>query len=127
MSRKGLPRYTYVQCCHVDCKREGSFQYDTQRDMLRIHREQGGRWQCDEHSGLGHRLLPTRMEIVTRLENKRSKDHPGLDHLFWGGSNGYAHGPGFEARSKDWPAGTVLEVTARVIVAPETDDGKGPP
>lgn len=109
-----LPKYTYVQCAHPDCKREGHFQYDNQKDAARIHKEQSGRWKCDDHWRMHERLTPETPERTTRLVS-RKVERCG-DALFWNGSNGLAHGPGFEARAEDWPEGTTLEVTARVIL-----------
>lgn len=109
-----------LPCTYPGCRAFSHHEASTRDEEFRIRQGTGKRWKCDEHFGLECRLLPGRVEIVTRLENKRSSSYPTLANLFWGGSNGYAHGPGFEARSKDWPEGTVLEVTARIIV-PKTE------
>lgn len=125
MRRAAIPKMTYVTCAHPECKAEGRFQYDNQKDAVRIRREQSGRWRCDEHFNMAARLLPSCPERVTRLVAGPSSRYPNLDALFWGDGSGYVSGPGFEARTKDWPAGAILEVTARVILpAPCSTEGQ---
>jgi len=62
-------------------------------------------------------LSSEKLEMVTVLESRRIE---GLSDLFWcAGSkhgSGFAHGDGYKAWANDFPEGTKLEVTARVIL-----------
>lgn len=122
MRRRGLPKITLVSCAVTGCPQEGRFEYDNQRDAARIHREQSGRWKCDRHRYVDIELRPDRPTSIQRLVAMK---HPGCGAaLFWypegkRQGSGFAHGPGFVAKTEHWPEGAVLEVTARVIMPTE--------
>ncbi len=108
-----------LPCTFPGCRTFSHHEATSRAESVRIHQTTGKWWKCDEHRALEERLLPTRIEIVTRLTSRPSEGCG--DALFWkqdGKLNGfgYAHGDGYHARTQDFPAGTILEVTARVIL-----------
>jgi hypothetical protein len=73
-----------------------------------------GRWFCVRHSKPNEVLSLENRETCAELI---SEERP-YGRYF--GNFGFVHGPGFKAFAKDFPAGTKIIVTARLVL-PEED------
>lgn len=106
-----------VVCSHPDCHEKGRYGFDTKKEAREWSMRKRENWTCTRHSLPDEVLSIRRIEITTVLESKHIE---GLSELFWIGSgksgNGFAHGTGYRAWAKDFPEGTKLEVTARIIL-----------
>jgi hypothetical protein len=97
-------------CQHPECPEWRNYHYDNRRDADKsaAHRAQ---WKCLRHTGFT-------LSIAEPVQTFRSVSGVGKEtggHLFWSGS-GLVLGPGFKAFADDFPPGTVIEVTARIIL-----------
>ena len=116
-----MTKLTSVTCTHPGCTRQGRFEYSNAEELRRIHTELGSRWKCDRHFDLGRRLSPDRLQSTHRMTACPSFRNPEAADRYWysEGSDmgsGFVYGPGFTAHTEDFPAGTVIEVTARIIL-----------
>ncbi len=116
MSRR--PYIVRVKCGHADCTEFARYGADTRADELRLHQRYGnGQYRCTRHSQPNEVLSATAPRTVTVLTLIRRFTGSGADiGLFWNGSNGFAHGPGFKAFGEDFPEGTRLIVTAEIVL-----------
>lgn len=105
-------KYTLNKPCeHEGCTEVGHWSFDTRQEYIngeRSHRN----YKCLRHSNADEVLSvdKTQTEVVMVLK----KSGVCKDGLYWDGSSGFAHGPGFMAWAKDFPEGTKLIVTARI-------------
>ena len=123
------PYLSRFQCGHDDgCREFQTYESDTRADQAALYGRYGnGKWRCIRHSQPDSVLGLTNLRRVYEIA---SDERP--HGVFWGHS-GFVSGPGFRAFAKDFPAGTVLRVTAEVIppTSAEPDDraervGEGP-
>lgn len=119
-----MAKYTLVTCTHPGCTRDGRFEYSNAADLRSIHTNQGSRWKCYDHYDLERRLSPEQPQRTYRMTARPSFRNPEAADRYWysEGSDmgsGLAYGPGFTARTEDFPPGTILEVTARIILPEE--------
>lgn len=140
-----MPRREYkltLPCTSgTGCRDSLTYRYDTQReyaDSARHYRDHP--WKCSRHANPAGWLRPgneeatgimtaVRVPVRDRGPDGKFRDVPGkfLDGLFWhleGKSAGSSlcHGPGFFADARDFPEGTRLVVTARIITPEEAPD-----
>lgn len=119
---------TTIRCtASPSCSEHGRFEYSSRREYSEIHRQYAD-WKCVRHSRPETVLSaanPCRTTVIT-LRRPESVFRPGerCDFLSWSTGSGYLHGPGFQAFAEDFPEGTIVEVTARLIL-PATVEGKG--
>jgi hypothetical protein len=117
-------RGTYSEkCADPSCSEWTRRENQTAREARRFPRSP---WKCLRHSYPQEYLTPENPVRVTTLRSSQlplSSDSSRMipDALFWvaPGSttgSGHAHGPGFMADTKDFPEGTVLEITVRAIL-----------
>jgi len=112
-----------VKCGYEGCKENSFYTADTRAYENELYRKYGnGLWRCCRH---------TRPEIVLSAEKPKRVTEMVLTEkfsdakygpvrsigLYWDGS-GFKHGPGFQAYAGDFPKGTILRVTAEVILPP---------
>lgn len=98
------------RCCHPGCNETGFSIADTRAEEFNLLSRQ---WKCCRHSGGVAVLSP---------QNRSSVYESMLETKSYGkffGSGGFVHGPGFKVFAEDFPDGTVLRVTAEIIL-PET-------
>lgn len=102
-------------CHHPGCNESTVYSYDSKKEAREGYKWRE-RWMCVRHSKPDDVLSESNMERTTTLEAKPVMTCRGdkVLGLFWNGSNGFAHGPGFKAFAKDFPEGTKLIVTARI-------------
>lgn len=77
-------------------------------------------WYCVRHTNADEVLSPKSTERRFMAVATPSEI---ADGLFWGGRSGFIYGPGFKAYAKDFPAGTIIEVTAKIIL-PHKPEGQ---
>lgn len=114
--------YLTVRFKEDGCKESSHYEYDNKKDYQdAILRHKN--YKCLRHSDNGkNRLMSidsTKKEKI--LINTKSETN---NYLFWANEDGkldsgYQHGPGFRLWSKDFPEGTILKVTAEVILPNE--------
>jgi hypothetical protein len=46
----------------------------------------------------------------------KSKNYPELKELFWNTGSGFIYGSGYKAFADDFPEGTILRITAEIIL-----------
>lgn len=103
-----------VHCGQPECEETGFFAYDSAKELRQSYIS-NRQWMCVRHSSPDEVLSVDRPTISTELTSVQ-KSHG----LYWGDSSGFMHGPGFKAFAKDFPPGTILRVTAEVILSKET-------
>jgi hypothetical protein len=112
-----MRRYSlHAKCGHEGCREFATYEADTRADYIRQERTYGGgRWLCVRHSNPDEVLSGENAKRVTEIVSRQEP------HGRYFGHSGFVHGPGFRAWAADFPAGTVLRVTAEIIL-PEVDD-----
>jgi hypothetical protein len=71
----------------------------------------GDRWRCVRHVRDENDVLsPDRLILQSETVNRQEP----YGRFF--GNSGFFHGPGFKAFAEDFPAGTIIRVTAEVIL-----------
>lgn len=114
MSRR--QRSIRAKCGHEGCQEWGLYTADTIADARQLSVKYGnGQWRCTRHSRPDEMLstdqpIKTHDMIVTRMPHG----------MYWGErGSGFQFGPGFMAFARDFPEGTVLRVTAEIILPEE--------
>lgn len=97
-------------CAHPGCPEVANYESHTRSEQAETQRRYYGKWRCVRHSQPQEVLGPGNLLIVHE-ETSRQEPHG----RYWGHS-GFQYGPGFKAFAKDFPAGTVLRVTAEIIL-----------
>lgn len=103
-----------VKCKHLGCKEWTRISYDTRRESREPKAiEFRSTWKCSRHSRLGDVLSreganSEKQKIVTVVQKGEGKC---FDGIF-----GIISGPGFKAFADDFPEGTKIFVTAKVIL-----------
>jgi hypothetical protein len=108
----GIMRAT---CGHEWCTEYARYEADNRAHYIDLQKRYGnGQWLCVRHS---------RPEDVLSAENPKTVEELRIfesrGDLYWGKDkawNGFSHGPGFKAFACDFPPGTVLRVTAEIIL-----------
>lgn len=133
-----MPRGDYrlfVTCTEPECRESTTFGYTLKADYREGYQRHHGKWKCVRHSSPGTVLAPGNEVLTAVLTAVRpvftdcNGNETPLSKMSWradgaGSSSGYVRGPGFQAFAGDWPEGTRLEVTARIL-PPEGGDGDG--
>lgn len=119
MSR--APRIVRFRCGHEGCEEFGRYEVDNRNHAIDLDRQYGnGKYRCIRHSQPNSVLSAENNRIVDELTIFQEKYGQ-----FWGKErafNGFAHGPGFKAFADDFPAGTILRVTAEIILPAAPDN-----
>ena len=116
-------RTARFQCSHPGCREFAYYTFQYKDEGVRIYADNGnGKYKCTRHNHPDTVLGFDRRKIVA--ESTSTENVPG--HLFWGHS-GFASGPGFCAWADDFPKGTVLRVTAEIVLPPDTDEAGAEP
>lgn len=110
MPRRGYDRRR--RCAHEGCREWSIVNYEYKRDYADAVRREKGQppWRCTRHAKPEEVLSEHNLERSTELISDQ------LDHgRFWG-SHGFIYGPGFKVWAKDFPPGTTLVITARIVL-----------
>lgn len=118
---KGDYRQT-IRCVATGCRETITYRHETRRDeAASIKSQQKSPWKCARHLQPDQVLGPER-EIITSVLTVTSRpDARSWESsliwaaLGWPFRSDSIHGPGFRAFASDWPAGTRLEITARIL------------
>lgn len=122
--RGGTARF---RCATEGCTEAAFYDYSSNADHARLHREQKARpWLCSRHRNPEQLLTPTNTSRTVVLTAERSKRFPDLTKLFWREQgdpdvgSGYTFGPGFKAHADDFPEGSrlVITITADLSTSP---------
>jgi hypothetical protein len=120
-----MPRGDYrqtIRCADQPCPEKITYHHLTRADEAASVRDQQARpWRCSRHSKPAEVLGPEQQAIttvmtVTPRPNAARWDSP----LIWAAPGRHfrsdkVSGPGFMAFAGDWPEGTRLEITARIL------------
>lgn len=99
-------------CGENGCKEFADFEAKSRRDYDDLYRRNGeGKWKCLRHQRPTEVISRENPVIIRDLVNE-VKSYGS----FWNGGNGFTHGPGFQAYADDFPEGTILRVTAELIL-----------
>lgn len=109
------PHILTVTCTFPGCTESGRYEYDTLKEYRKSTIDPRT-WRCVKHVQPEALLTPTNLVRTARLVAAPSSRYPTAPGLYWSTGSGFAHGPGFKADANDFPKGTVLEVTARIIL-----------
>lgn len=109
----GKEKTATLRCVEPGCGEYGHFSYRTREDYNNLSRTYREGWRCTRHRSPDKVLTPDNPERTRELV---AMPIEGIAGLFWDGLNGFSHGPGFLAWAKDFPEGTRLIVTARIIL-----------
>ena len=114
-----MKRTVRFRCAHEGCEEYAHYEADNREDSIRLQTTYGnGKWLCTRHSRPNEVLSAENTETVHTMKVFQ-KDYG----RFWGvdqAISGFTYGPGFKAFAKDFPEGTVIEVTARIILPTHT-------
>lgn len=112
--------FSRFQCQHPGCTEFGLYSDSTRAEQAETQKRNYGKWRCVRH---------THEEEVLSAENRKRVSEQAVrqeDYGRYWGNSGFVYGPGFKAFAKDFPPGTILRVTAEVIlpvVEKESADG----
>lgn len=109
------------QCGHDGCNEIANYEASTRADQAdQWRRYANGKWRCTRHQHPQSVLTLENRTIVSDLTaDEVLHDGRPLDGLYWHGStlkSGFTHGPGFKAFASDFPKGSVLRVTAEIVL-----------
>lgn len=127
MARRGHTRTR--RCAEEGCREVSHVHYEYKRDWTdAVRREAGKPWKCSRHDDPDRVLSLTNLEVtyVSEPSVEKFSGYTGNSIGMYWGSSGYQWGPGFRAWAKDFPAGTQLVVTTRVVL-PEGYEPPAPP
>jgi hypothetical protein len=115
--------YIRKKCTEEGCNEEGIYSYKTQREY-REALKKNKPYICNRHTRpnevLSEGNLKTEVELkcvgksysTERCNFWQRAEHFGTDKL----DSGFQYGNGYKAWAKDFPEGTILKVTAEIIL-----------
>lgn len=108
-------------CKYPGCEEWGSYGYSTKKEYNEaVKRQTGINWKCIRHSDDRLLTLEKRSSTVTIIAGK-SKKYPKLSKLFWNDQSGFAYGNSWKAFADDFPEGTKIIETVKIILPGEED------
>jgi hypothetical protein len=109
-----------VQCGHEGCTKTTDIESRTRREQSEDFKRYGnGKWRCERHRRHEEVLSPTDRKRVTDWSV-----HEVPHGKYWQKQTGVVYGPGFRAFAADYPEGTIIRVTAEIILPEATTDGR---
>jgi hypothetical protein len=126
-----------IRCADSACRETADYRLSTVAEYNRVRADnRKSPWKCPVHEDPDAYLRPgneanARALTASRIPHRDPRTGepiPGeyLSGLYWledGASSGpgIASGPGFRALARDWPEGTRLEITARILPPEESE------
>lgn len=109
MSR--APKISRFPCGHDGCPEAGRYEYANLAEARRLQSDYGGgKWRCVRHTKPDEVLSVTNLRRTYEITSRQETYGRFFGH--WG----FTSGPGFKVFAKDFPPGTVLRVTAEIIM-----------
>lgn len=100
------------RCGHEGCGEVALFEVMDRAHRNSLQQRYGNdQYRCVRHS------QPD--QVLSASNARRSVDLTNMELVhgrYWDGSNGFSYGPGFKAFARDFPPGTILRVTAEVLL-----------
>lgn len=115
MARRTIRCHTH--CHHEGCKETAFWDCESRADYLRIEAKYARNWKCTRHSTPEQVLSIDQPKIVYEIASTRRETG-----LYWG-SHGFVYGDGYKAFCGDFPEGTILRVTAEIVLPAESGGG----
>lgn len=120
-----MPRGDYrqtIRCAAPGCRETITYRHETRRDeAASIKSQRQSPWKCSRHLMPDEVLGPGREAITSVLTVTPQPDARSWEPSAiwaapgWPFRSGSIHGHGFQAFASDFPAGTRLEITARIL------------
>lgn len=108
-------QYSYnVKCNQEGCNEWGHYVYNTKKEYNEGYVRNKG-FKCVRHSKPDS-VLSVENKIIISEQIAKKSSYPNLTENFWDGKNGFTYGNGYRAFAKDFPEGTILKVTAEIIL-----------
>lgn len=111
--------FSRFQCQHPGCTEFAHFVANTRAEQNETLKRNSGKWRCVRHTHEDEVLSAENPKRITE-QAVRQEDYG----RYWG-SSGFVYGPGFKAFAKDFPPGTILRVTAEVILPRPAKENEG--
>ena len=106
----------HFRCGHEGCNKQTVYEVNSKREAKELReRYKNNPYMCVRHSHPEEVLSRERSIITTTMTCGKSKDYPNLEGLFWDSRSGFAYGDKFRAFADDFPIGTQLVVTAKLV------------
>ncbi len=107
-----------ASCGHDGCPEFARYEASNKTEYIDLSKRYGnGQYRCVRHSQPNEVLSKENTKIISEV-----KVFPESYGKFWGAEkaqNGFSHGLGYKAFAEDFPAGTILRVTAEIIMPEE--------
>lgn len=112
-----------AKCGHPGCVEFTRYEADNRKHYIELETKYGaGKFRCVRHTDLNSVLSSENDRIVDEM-TVLQEPHG----LYWGKEkawSGFTSGPGFRAFAEDFPPGTILRVTAEVILPAGKDSSQ---
>jgi hypothetical protein len=119
----GKRNYDIVKvCAEPGCTEVTIVSCKTRKRHIEAYSKYNG-WKCLEHKYPERNLTPTNRKIICEITAKVPEGWRHSPKLFWHGgriTSGYASGEGWQANSDNFPEGSIIRITAEVIL-PDDD------
>lgn len=111
-------RTVRFKCGHEGCQEVANYEVHSNDEARRLYAAEGnGKYRCVRHTRMEEVLSASNSRRTVDLANEQKENG-----CYWGGGSGFTYGPGFKAFAKDFPPGTILRVTAEVILPATASD-----
>lgn len=108
-----------VQCGHPGCAEYSFYAADTRKEQSAIFDRLGnGKFRCVRHARPDEVLSAANPKRVTDMASRQEPYG-----RYWGNSD-FVYGLGFKAFAGDFPAGTIIRVTAEIILPAEAPNAR---
>jgi hypothetical protein len=125
--------YFRLPCTHQGCKETGIFSYNTRREYSEGYKR-NKTWTCARHTKPDEvlSLINTKTETTIHCKQLLFKGGPEILGKFWQPKDflgteicdsGFQYGNGYKAYAADFPEGTIIKITAEVILPEKLSNG----
>lgn len=107
-----MRRTVRAECNHPGCKEWGFYETNNEEER-KSARESAKKYLCSRHRH------PEELLSLGNLKTEKvytANENAELKKLFWGGVSGFVFGDGYKAYADDFPPGTKLIVTAKIVL-----------
>lgn len=118
--------YLKLPCTHQGCGEFGIFSYNTRREYTE-GQKRNKTWTCTRHTNPDEvlSLTNTKTETIILCKQLLYRDTDNVLGKFWQPkeyigtercNSGFQYGNGYKAYASDFPEGTIIKITAEVIL-----------